>query len=56
MYKAIRKSTQHRKYPLPDGPWVMTLNGIFVIHVPASVPGSVGSCKGGALFRGGDPS
>ncbi|UJL47196.1 DUF2071 domain-containing protein [Virgibacillus sp. NKC19-16] len=38
MYKSIRKSTQHRDYPLPDSPWIMTQkwDHLLFMHLPVS--------------------
>ncbi|SEI14233.1 hypothetical protein SAMN05192559_1203 [Halobacillus karajensis] len=38
MYKDIIKSTQHREYSLPDGPWLMTQkwNHLLFMHFPVS--------------------
>lgn len=36
MYKSILKNTQHREYPLPNGPWVMTQkwDHLLFMHLP----------------------
>lgn len=38
MYKDILESTDHRDYPLPDKPWLMTQkwNDLLFIHLPVS--------------------
>lgn len=41
MYKSIRQSTQHREYPLPNGPWVMTQKWDHLLFIHWPIPQEV---------------
>ncbi|MBY7142504.1 DUF2071 domain-containing protein [Virgibacillus sp. NKC19-3] len=41
MYKSIRESTQHREYPIPDGPWIITQKWEHLLFMHLPIPQEV---------------